>query len=240
LTKVILLAAGYGKRLKPITNNMPKCLVSINGKPLLEIWLNKLSKEGFGPFLINTHYKNNLVSEFVNQSKFKNQIELVYEKKLLGTAGTLLKNIDFFDSNDGLFLHADNYCEENLNKFLQAHYNRPTNCIMTMLTFKTSKPHQSGIVITNKKGVLKYFFEKISKPPGKIANGAIYLLSPQILKLIKKKFSSSKDFSNEIIQKFIGKIYCYNTKNFFLDIGDLKSYEQVNEFVSKKSNILTR
>ena len=107
-------------------------------------------------------------------------------------------------------------------------------------TFKTSKPHQSGIVITNKNGVLKYFFEKISKPPGKIANGAIYLLSPQILKLIKKKFSRSKDFSNEIIQKFIGKIYCYNTKNFFLDIGDLKSYEQVNEFVSKKSNILTR
>ena len=69
--KTILLAAGYGKRLEPISNNLPKCLVSINGKPLLEIWLNKLTKEGFGPVLINTHYKKNLVSEFVNKCKYK-------------------------------------------------------------------------------------------------------------------------------------------------------------------------
>ena len=94
MTKTILLAAGYGKRLKPITNELPKCLVPINGRPLLDIWLNKLTKEGFGPFLINTHYKNELVNDFIKKSEFKNQIEIVYEERLLGTAGTLIKNID--------------------------------------------------------------------------------------------------------------------------------------------------
>jgi len=238
LTKTILLAAGYGKRLEPITTNIPKCLVPINGKPLLEIWLNKLTKEGFGPFLINTHYKNDLVSEFINQSKFKNQIELVYEKKLLGTAGTLIKNIDFFDSGDGLLIHADNFCEEDLNNLRKAHHKRPSNCIMTMLTFQTNKPSQSGIVVTNNQGILKNYYEKSKKPPSNIANGAIFLISSKMLNIIKKKYSKSQDFSKEIIEKFIGKIYCYNTKNFYLDIGDLESYKKVNEYVSKKSNLL--
>ena len=237
MTKAILLAAGYGKRLRPLTNNIPKCLVNVNGVPLLEIWLEKLSKEGFGPFLINTHYKNDLVSEFINQSKFKNKVKLAYERKLLGTAGTLIKNIDYFGSKDGLFLHADNYCEESIGNFLQSHYKRPQDCIMSMLTFKTHKPKESGIVVTNRDGVLMNFYEKKSNPVGNTANGAIYLLSPEFLDLIKEKFSESKDFSTEIITKLERKIYCYHTKNYFIDIGDLKSYKKVNEFLSKKNNL---
>ena len=238
MTKTILLAAGYGKRLKPITDNLPKCLVSINGRPLLEIWLNKLTKEGFGPFLINTHYKNDLVTEFINNSQFKNQIKLVYEEELLGTAGTLIKNIDFFDNNDGLLVHADNYCEEDLNNLLQAHHRRPTNCIMTMLTFQTNNPSQSGIIKTNNQGILNNFYEKIKQPPGNIANGAIYLISSKMLHIIQNKFSMCKDFSKDIIKEFIGKIYCYNTKNFFVDIGDIDSYHKANDYVTRKSNLL--
>ena len=154
---------------------------------------------------------------------------------MLGTAGTLIKNIDFFDNNDGLLIHADNYCEEDLNNLLQAHHHRPTNCIMTMLTFETDKPSQSGIVKTNNHDILRNFYEKTKQPPGNTANGAIYLISSKMLNIIQNKHSKCKDFSKEIIEEFIGQIYCYKTKNFFVDIGDVDSYKKVNEYVTRKS-----
>ena len=62
--RAILLAAGYGTRLRPLTNKIPKCLVSIKGKPLLQIWLEQLTAAGIGPFLINTHYLADQVVDF--------------------------------------------------------------------------------------------------------------------------------------------------------------------------------
>ena len=70
--KAILLAAGFGTRLRPLTNNIPKCLVPIKGKPLLEIWLDKLSDVGVKDFLINTHYLYDKVESFIKKSKYKN------------------------------------------------------------------------------------------------------------------------------------------------------------------------
>ncbi len=78
--KALLLAAGLGTRLRPITNIIPKCLVPINGKPLLEIWLETLTKAGVKEFLINTHYLHEKVEAFVYDSKYKNVVTLVYEK----------------------------------------------------------------------------------------------------------------------------------------------------------------
>ena len=93
--KALLLAAGEGTRLRPITNRIPKCLVPINDKPLLEYWLDNLSKVGVSEFLINTYYLSEQVEEFVIYSKYKDKITLVYEKELLNTAGTILKNKEF-------------------------------------------------------------------------------------------------------------------------------------------------
>ena len=64
--KVILLSAGLGQRLRPITNDTPKCLVPINDIPLLKIWLDRLTQEGLGPFLVNTHYLQDKVEDFIN------------------------------------------------------------------------------------------------------------------------------------------------------------------------------
>ena len=104
--KAMLLSAGLGNRLRPLTEKIPKCLVPINGKPILQIWLERLSAENIGPFLINTHYLPKQVNDFVSASAFSSQISLVNEVSLLGTAGTLIKNIDFFNQNDGLMIHA--------------------------------------------------------------------------------------------------------------------------------------
>ena len=89
--KVILLAAGFGTRLRPLTDNIPKCLVPIKGKPLLQIWLERLAGFGLNQFLINTHYLSQQVAEFINNSKFKNNciIKQIGLKKL----NTLCTNI---------------------------------------------------------------------------------------------------------------------------------------------------
>ena len=85
------MCAGKGLRLRPYTSFIPKCLMPIKGTPLLEIWLEKLSSAGITNFLINTHYLSEKVDEFINHSKYKRSVKVVHEKKLLGTAGTLLK-----------------------------------------------------------------------------------------------------------------------------------------------------
>jgi mannose-1-phosphate guanylyltransferase len=96
--KALLLAAGLGTRLRPITEKIPKCLVPINGVPLLDIWLEKLSNIGIEEFLINTHYLHQDVENFISKNKYKKKIKTTFEEKLLGTAGTLIKNKDFFES----------------------------------------------------------------------------------------------------------------------------------------------
>ena len=87
---VLLLAAGKGTRLMPITKETPKCLVKINGKPLIEYWLDKfIPLKSIKKVYINTHYLSNKVSEYLSYYGDKKKIEILFEKKLLGTAGTL-------------------------------------------------------------------------------------------------------------------------------------------------------
>ena len=115
--KALLLAAGLGTRLKPLTNNIPKCLVRLGDEPILGIWLNNLSKAGCEAVLINTHYLSNQVEDYLKKKDFGNmQIITSYEPKLLGTAGTLIKNSNFFLGGNSMFIHADNFTNTNLQE----------------------------------------------------------------------------------------------------------------------------
>jgi len=223
--RVLLLAAGLGVRLRPLTYTIPKCLVPIKGKPLLQIWLERLSEIGDGPFLINTHYLSKQVCNFVESSEFCDQVVMVNESKLLGTVGTLLANLDFCGEDDVMLIHADNYCLANFDEFKKAHFSRPKECLMTMMTFRTSDPSSCGIVKINEKGVLQNFFEKIANPPGNLANGAVYILSNKLIKLIKNHYPNARNFSIDIIPSLEGKIFCYETKEILIDIGTRERYE---------------
>ena len=227
--KAILLAAGLGTRLRPLTETMPKCLVSINDKPLLEIWLERLSQANVGPFLINTHYLAKQVEEFVGKSKFKDNIKLVNEKLLKGTAGTLIDNIEFYKNEDGMLIHADNYCLADIEEFKKAHQNRPSKCLLTMMIFKTEEPSDCGIVEIDSRGVVIGFHEKVKNPPGNLANGAIYLLSKEFYKYLSDKNIKANDFSLEIISNLMGNIYTYETKEILIDIGTIKNYKKANQ-----------
>jgi mannose-1-phosphate guanylyltransferase len=178
--KALLLAAGEGTRLRPVTNTISKCLVPINGKPLLEYWLENLSKAGVDEFLINTSYLKEQVEEFVKTSKYADKITLVYEPKLLNTAGTLLANKEFFKNEAFMLVHADNLSFCDFKAFIDAHNTHPNGCDITMMTFKTDNPSACGIVELDSDGVVQKFHEKVKKPPSNLANGAVYICEPNI------------------------------------------------------------
>lgn len=226
--KALLLAAGFGTRLQPLTNTIPKCLVPIKGKPLLAIWFECLSNAGIEPFLVNTHYLAEQVEHFVRQSPFNSRVRLSNEKQLLGTAGTLLTNLDFFGGVDGMLVHADNYCLADFGAFVAAHKARPSHCLMTMMTFATESPHTCGIVELDQSGVVIRFHEKVRNPPGNIANGAVYILSSEMLRILATSMADVTDFSTEVLQNFVGRIYTYHTDAVFIDIGTPESYVKAN------------
>ena len=232
----ILLAGGYGSRLLEITKNNPKCLLPVRGEPLLGFWLKKLDSNGVEKFLVNTHFKNELVERYVSCNALQKQVTLVYEPQLLGTAGTLLKNINFFNGKDGLLIHADNYCLDNLEGFIAAHNSRPNECLMTMMTFRTNSPSGCGIVELDSRGMVIGFHEKKERPPGNLANAAIYCLSSQMCHILCNEYSDANDFSLDIIPNFIGKIYTYETMELLVDIGTPEAYKSVNSLNSKNIN----
>jgi mannose-1-phosphate guanylyltransferase len=226
--KALLLAAGLGTRLRPLTDTIPKCLVPIKGQALLGIWLDRLSQAGIGPFLINTHYLAERVQAFVVASPHRDQVTLAHENELRGTAGTLIANLDFFEGQDGLLIHADNYCLADFHGFLQAHARRPSGCLMTMMTFRSETPASCGIVELDARGVVVGFHEKVANPPGNLANGAVYLLSAELCQTLASDLRAVVDFSTEVLQQLVGRIYTYETKEFFLDIGTPEAYELAN------------
>ena len=233
--KALLLAAGMGTRLRPITLKIPKCLVKIDNKCLLQIWLDKLFLIGCKEVLINTHYLHEEVENFLQNYDSKDMIITnTYEEELLGTAGTLEKNLNFFSNSLGLVLHADNMTNDNLQNLINTQRERKENCILSMLTFKTKNPSLCGIVETNHEEILIGFHEKKNNPPGNIANGAIYAFDEDFLKFIKNIKPKPFDISKDIIPKLIGRIQTCYTKEMFMDIGNPESLEKAQKFWENK------
>lgn len=226
--RALLLAAGFGTRLRPLTNLIPKCLVTIKDQVLLGIWLERLTQAGIEPFLINTHYLSEQVESYIKGSIYSNKVTLVREKKLLGTAGTLIANLNFFEGQDGLLIHADNYCLANFQEFMQAHNMRPAHCVITMMIFRSDTPENCGIVELDVEGVVVGFHEKIDNPPGNLANGAVYIISSELIHILGKKMYAASDFTTDVLQKLLGRIYTYETKEDFIDIGLPESYQKAN------------
>ena len=222
--KALLLAAGFGTRLRPLTDNKPKCLIDINGKPLLQIWLDLLLEAGIKNIIVNTHYLADKVERFLYDSSQKEYITVVHEEKLLGTGGTLLKNHSFFGDEPVILVHADNLSHFDMSAFMNRHVNRPEGTEITMITFYTDVPQTCGIVELNEKGIVVAFHEKVANPPGNLANGAVYILEPSIMDFLSSLNKEEIDFSNEVLPHFMGKICTFTNEVYHRDIGTPESY----------------
>jgi mannose-1-phosphate guanylyltransferase len=131
-------------------------------------------------------------------------------------------------NEDALIIHADNYCQESITEFYRAHLNRPKKCLMTMMTFRCKDPSICGIVEINSSNIVEKFHEKTLNPHGNLANCAIYIISPEMQKLLRENFSNAKEFTVDVIDKFTKRIYTYEAKKLFIDIGTHEAYMMVN------------
>jgi mannose-1-phosphate guanylyltransferase len=221
--KALLLAAGLGTRLRPITDTVPKCLVPIRGKPLLGYWFDLLFPAGVESAVVNTHYFPGAVRAFVAASSWRDRVRLVHEEELLGTGGTVLACRDFFRGAPFLVIHADNLSRFDVAKFIDAHRKRPTSTDMTMMTFRTDDPRSCGIVKLDERGVVMELHEKVTQPPGDIANAAVYIFEPSVVDLLASLPGPFIDISTQVLPRLLGRIYAFHNANFHRDIGNPES-----------------
>ena len=223
--KALLLAAGFGTRLRPLTDTVPKCLVPIHGRPLLGLWLEMLAEADMGPFLVNLHYLADTVRDWMSSSPYRDRMQPVYEEILLGTAGTLLKNRAFFGPEPFMLIHADNLSKFDVGAFVARHRARPEGCEITMMTFDTDAPQSCGIVELDEREVVVAFHEKVADPPGTLANGAVYILEPTLFDFLAALGKENLDFSNDVLPHYLGKIFTFHNDVYHRDIGTQESYE---------------
>ena len=223
MVRALLLAAGLGTRLAPITNSVPKCLVEIDGRPLLSFWLELLNGGGIRDILINLHYLPDLVRSYIAHSPYAGNITTVYEDKLLGTAGTLLNNNAFFKGEPVMLVHADNLTLFDLPSFVSRFETRTPGIEITMMTFRTDAPETCGIVELDQNGVVQAFHEKIKNPPGNLANAAVYILAPSVMTFIESLGKDVIDFSTEVLPQYIGRINTFENEIYHRDIGTVQS-----------------
>ncbi len=221
--RALLLAAGLGTRLRPLTNSVPKCLVEIDGRPLLDYWIELLCKGGIADILINLHHLPEAVHAYVERCRHPVNITAVFEPELLGTAGTLLRNRAFFREEPAMLIHADNLSLFDARAFMDAFYGRGPGIDATMMTFTTDAPQACGIVEVDAGGVVRAFSEKVANPPGNLANAAVYILAPQVMELIADMGRKVVDFSTEVLPKLIGRINTFHNRIYHRDIGTPES-----------------
>jgi mannose-1-phosphate guanylyltransferase len=227
--KAFLLVAGRGKRLRPLTDTTPKCLLPINGVPLLQIWLEHLERSGIYEILINTHWLHEMVEEFVKQWSAKHdqiKIDLFHEPILLGSAGTIQAQRNWAGKGPFFIIYGDNLTNIDLNRFL-AHHNE-YGLPLTMRVYKASEPKRVGIVSVNAHGIVTEFEEKPKQPKSNLGAGAIYVADERIFDYFpgpeEIPADGILDLSYHVLPRMVGKMKAYDSGEFSLDIGTPESY----------------
>lgn len=218
--RALLLSAGLGTRLRPLTDHMPKCLVPIRGRPLLDYWLEALFADPrIERILVNTHYMAESVKASLDASPWRQRIDVVHESELLGTGGTILANRSYFGDGPFFVAHADNLTDAVLGHLLDAHLAADGDIMGTLLAFRTATPQSCGILELDLTRHVVGFHEKVANPPGNLANGAVYVFAPEVIERIAALGRPVVDLSTEIIPGLLPRILAVEHSGFFMDIG---------------------
>ena len=218
--KAIILAAGLGTRLRPLTSTTPKCLVPIGGVPLLELWLRECERAGVEGVLINTHYLAERVAEFVD-ARHGIPITLAYEPTLLGSAGTISANWDFVDSSESfLVVYGDNLTTFPLSE-LTAFHGRHDR-IASVALFRSPNPSACGVVAMDDSGLVTGFWEKPKNPPGNLCNAGLYVFRREVREYLPKDVPA--DVGGLLMPRLVGRSMGLPIRGYFIDIGTLENY----------------
>ena len=216
--KAFLLAGGRGERLRPLTLTCPKCLVPINGVPLLQIWLDRCREEGIAEVLVNVSHHAGRVREFLARRSGPPRVELVVETEPQGTAGTVSMNGWFVEGEESFWvIYADNLTDCSLAAMLDTH--RRHDGLLTMALFHAPDPTAAGIVEMSPDGRIVSFEEKPAHPRGDLASAGIYLARAGLLCELSPAPGRIVDFGFDVLPRLVGRMHGHVIDGYFADIG---------------------
>lgn len=214
---VLILAGGFGKRLRPITDNVPKPMIKVSGSPLLEIVLKRFVKFGFKKFYISTHYLSEQIIEyFKDGSSLGINIDYLYEDEPLGTAGSisLIKNIDNIDNL--VVSNSDIITELNFYSLLEQHKEKKSDITIASINHSYTVPF--GVLDANKNSNVQSIIEKPTYNFN--VSGGVYVLNKKILNDISKdiKYLDMPDLINSALTSK-KQIDLYHFYGQWIDVG---------------------
>ena len=218
--KAIILAAGLGTRLRPITLTTPKCLVPINGVPLLELWLRDCERAGVEAVLVNTHHLAERVEEFAAARRGV-PVTLAHEPELLGSAGTIAANWSFVDGGESfLVVYADNLTTFRLSELVAFHATHDQ--IASIALFRSPNPSACGVVEMDGTGLVTGFWEKPANPRGNLANAGLYVFRRAVRPYLPAAVPA--DVGGLLMPALVGHAKGLPISGYFVDIGTLENY----------------
>jgi mannose-1-phosphate guanylyltransferase len=220
--KAYILAAGNGTRLRPLTDTLPKCLLPVQGVPLLKIWLNICGVAGIDEVLVNVHAHKDKIRDFAARQNGRVRLHIAEEKELLGSAGTLVENKAFVDGEeDFCILYGDVLTNASLSGLIQCH--REKKQVVTLGIHQVPNPTQCGIVSADENGIVQTFVEKPAMPDSNWAFSGVMVASQEIFKYAPQQRPA--DIGFHLLPRLVGKMAAFKISGFLLDIGTLKNYE---------------
>jgi NDP-sugar pyrophosphorylase family protein len=237
----MILAAGVGSRLDPLTRNVPKPMVPIINQPVMEHIVRLLVQHGFTDIVANTHYLGDQIEGYFNDGRSLGANMLFNrEAELLGTAGGVKRVADdfkFFDANETfLVTGGDDLTDIDLSAMLRFH--KESGAIATIGLASVSDPSQFGVVVlddmdSEEGGKISFFVEKppAGTAPSNLVNTGVYLFEPEILDLIPGG-GEFYDFGKQLFPLLLeqGKpFYGFKTNDYWRDVGNLREYRESHD-----------
>jgi mannose-1-phosphate guanylyltransferase len=224
--KAFLLAAGVGSRLRPITDTIPKCMLVIDDRPLLDIWLDAFDRVGVDEVLVNLHHLPDVVRRHLAERAGPPAVREFFEPELLGSVGTLAANRHWVDG-EKMFLacNADNLTDFDLRFLVDSHLE--SGVIATLTVFRSDRPSAGGVVDLDADGTVTGFVEKPSEPVSDLANAGMYAFHPSVLDEIDGV--PPKDIGYDLLPRLVGRARAVLVDGYFRDIGTADAYQRARE-----------
>jgi NDP-sugar pyrophosphorylase family protein len=228
--KAMILAAGEGARLRPLTLCCPKTMLPVGGKPLLEHHLAWLRSYDITEVAINLHYRPDaIIDYFGSGADFGVNLSYSYEDALLGTAGAVKRLQPFFDDT---FLVVYGDLLTNLDLAMLTAFHRSHRGQVTITLYRVKNPSACGLVELDSSGRIARFVEK--PPPSEaftdLANAGVYVLEPEVLEYIPPY--TFYDFGHDLFPSILqasGGMYGYPISDYLIDIGTLSNYRRAQQ-----------
>lgn len=226
--KVVIMAGGKGTRMLSIASDIPKPMIPIEGRPVLEREIECLCEQGFTDILITVGHLGNVIMDyFGNGLKFGVHITYYFEKKSLGNAGALFQVKDQL-TDDFLLLNADAMFDIDFNRFVQ--YHKTHDAVATLFTHPNSHPYDSGVIIADEHMAVRKWLAKEDERPEYFknrVNAGLHVLNKKILEQTVE--GGKIDLDRQLLKPLAGtgQMYCYDSPEYVKDMGTPERYYAV-------------